>query len=46
MSLLNNKEVILKVFCVISGVLVFLTGVSDIFAVATYTSTLVCFYLM
>jgi hypothetical protein len=46
MSLLQNKDVILKVFCVISGFMVFLTGMTNIFLVLSYTSTLVCFYLM
>ncbi|CAG9324095.1 unnamed protein product [Blepharisma stoltei] len=46
MGLLNNKEVLLKVFIVFSGLLVFLTGVTNIFEVGSYTPTLVCFYLI
>lgn len=46
MSLLNNKEVILKVAIVITAGVVFVTGLTSIFDNIGYTETMVSFYLM
>jgi hypothetical protein len=43
---LENKEIFVKIFAFVSAILVMLTGVLNIVYVDTYTSTLVCFYLI
>lgn len=46
MGLLSNKEVILKVFSVCSGVMMFLSGITKVYALHLYVYILVCVYLM
>ena len=46
MGLADNKEVLIKVYIIVSAFLVFLTGMLHIVQGNPYTSTLVCFYLI
>jgi hypothetical protein len=46
MAIGEHKDVLIKIYVILSAFMVFLTGLLHIFGGNAYTSTLTCFYLI